>query len=149
MEGFISRHDRLKIRLNYERKPSLSFVFQAGYTPVDGYVYLYLCVVYVLVCTMYVLGTYYRCYLPRDHTLPRPFIIMHTSHSGYGKTDIKTCIEFWMEWFSFSDAFYFYVKTSLRGSWTSSLLHFLELYGTASVAPMWFSIVLSLLLTDF
>ena len=35
----------------------------------------------------------------------------------------------------------------LRGGSTSSLSHFLELYGTASVSPMWFSIMLSLLLT--
>ena len=34
----------------------------------------------------------------------------------------------------------------LRGGSTSSLSHFLEFYGAASVAPMWFSIVLSLLL---
>ena len=34
----------------------------------------------------------------------------------------------------------------LRGGSTSSLSHFRELYGAASVAPMWFSIVLSLLL---
>ena len=37
----------------------------------------------------------------------------------------------------------------LRGGSTSSLSHFLELYGAASVAPMWFSIVLSLLLIKF
>ena len=38
--------------------------------------------------------------------------------------------------------FFFFLR---RGS-TSSLSHFLELYGAASVAPMWFPIVLSLLL---
>ena len=37
----------------------------------------------------------------------------------------------------------------LRGGSTSSLSHFLELYGAASVAPIWFSIVLSLLLRRF
>ena len=37
----------------------------------------------------------------------------------------------------------------LRGGSTHSLLHFLELYGAASVASMWFSMVLSLLLRAY
>ena len=46
---------------------------------------------------------------------------------------------------SHSIVFHVFHLTLRRGS-TSSLSHFLELYGAASVAPMWFPIVLSLLL---
>ena len=39
------------------------------------------------------------------------------------------------------------IEPTLKRRLTSSLSHFLELYGAASVAIMWFSIVLSLLLS--
>ena len=42
----------------------------------------------------------------------------------------------------------FFEFSALRRGSTPSLSHFREPYGTASVAPMWFSIVLSLLLKN-
>ena len=55
---------------------------------------------------------------------------------------------FWSKWYSESNAYSIWQSfPALRGGATSSLSHFLELYGAASVAPIWFSIVLSLLLS--